>query len=144
MSHHDHGHKLDIGNYSKNLALIFGTNPNLILSLLHIGLVDQIGKPEKELKELQEAKMGICYLKYYESNKLNKLLSLLEKIVEKRVEEKKALEKIEEEYKKKDDKINLEQLIHKIQNKDAQIEDLFNLLDKEGGNIYIYIYIYNL
>ena len=141
MSHHDHGHKLDIGNYNKNLALIFGTNPNLILSLLHIGLVDQIGKPEKELKELQEAKMGISYLKYYESNKLNKLLSLLEKIVEKRVEEKKAFEKIEEEYKKKDDKINWEQLIHKIQNKDAQIEDLFNLLDKEGSNIYIYIYI---
>ena len=108
---------------------------------MHIGLVDQIGKPEKELKELQEAKMGIRYLKYFESNKLSKLLSLLEKIVEKRVEEKKALEKIETEHKKKDDKINWEQIIHKIQNKDAQIEDLFNLLDMEGGNIYIYIYI---
>ena len=141
MSHNDHGHdhKLDTGNYSKNLALIFGTNPNLILSLLHIGLVDQIGKPEKELKELQEAKMGISYLKYYEPNKLRKLLSLLKKIVKKREEEKKALKKIDAKHKKKDDKINFEQLIHKIQNKDAQIEDLFNLLDMNGGNIYIYI-----
>ena len=90
--------------------------------------------------ELQKAKMGVLYLKYYDSNKFIKLLSLLKKIVEKRVEEKKMLEKIEAEHKKKDEKVNWEQLIHTIQNKAAKIEDLFNLLDMEGGNIYIYIY----